>query len=138
MKRLDGKLESGKVKLMEKLFVERAKQCSGFVVHRVGETAHNGAGSRGTCALCNGLTHDYCLGCHLWLCASLSKHAVDSKAVKPHVIIENPLLSNGTPIHCTNSCFSVMHRDNQQAALNLIEQEHIVTPLATPKSFFPK
>ena len=140
MSEMQVKLDQGRLDRMSKLFLERTRMCSGFHISRTGKDDLNGKGSRGTCDICAAQTHDYCLGCHRWLCASLSAKARDLTDWKPHVIITNPSEEGKPPMHCQQTCQFAAHKQAQEESLTMVETKLLLDGVAvvTPRIITPR
>ena len=128
--KLVGQLDDGRIDQMDRLFLTRLQQCSGFhVIRTSGINKENtqgpaSKGSRGTCSNCSAQTSDYCLDCHRWLCNNTrSDKASKLAGWKSHIIISNPIIGNSEDIHCQATCMLVGHKDQQTAALKALESE---------------
>ena len=70
LKQFYSRSESGFRNDSELEFHERQAYCTGNPLYRVSFDTKNpkGAGSRGTCAICNKISNVWCMGCHRFLC----------------------------------------------------------------------
>ena len=125
---LAGKLTQGRLDQMAKLFVQRTQKCPCFHVVRTGENEPNGPGGRGTCATCGTQTHDYCLGCHRWLCASLSDKASKLEGWKSQLLLVNSRSPSDDTIYCQETCMGQAHRGTQRTLLGALEEGLLVSP----------
>lgn len=104
---MEGKLQSGKLDPQSKIVLQRTTECTGVHVYCKGINGKpGGPGSRGVCALCKALMHDYCLVCKRWLCATPSKEAASLPEWKHTIVLSS---GEGKPIHFQNTCFYHMH-----------------------------
>jgi hypothetical protein len=85
--------------------VERWHQCPGQPVQVI-QNEKDGSVAYMTCAMCDGKTSWYCVGCHGWFC--MQKKKTGSSQVMYRIG------KDGKKIYYYESCFGVKHMHNWQ------------------------